>query len=149
MFFFASKQHKLFSGVTSPLPAQFSPGLRQLLSCLLATEPSLRPTIAEVSAHHWISKKYLYFFLFLGVRPSLDCPFHIPGGHHSGDDPVHSKTTTTTLRHQARRPGTAGEPPPSVHNSKTIPLPVSGSGPGCCSVQMARGVNGCHPTTSS
>jgi len=43
---------KIIRGVTPPLPAQFSPGLRQLLSCLLATEPSLRPTIAEVSAHH-------------------------------------------------------------------------------------------------
>ena len=84
-----------------------------------------------------------------GVGPPLDRPLHISGCHHCRYDPLHGQTSTTTLCHKTGRPFTAREPPPSLHNSKTLPLPFSGSGPGSRSVQMGGGFNGCNPITSS
>ena len=46
---------KIMRGVTSPLPAQYSPGARQLLVNLLALEPAKRPSIPEIMSHHWLA----------------------------------------------------------------------------------------------
>ena len=46
---------KIMRGVTPPLPAQYSPGARQLLVSLLALEPQRRPSIPEIMSHHWLA----------------------------------------------------------------------------------------------
>ena len=46
---------KIMRGVTPPLPAQYSPGARQLLVSLLALEPARRPSIPEIMSHHWLA----------------------------------------------------------------------------------------------
>ena len=46
---------KIMRGVTSPIPGQYSAGARQLLSSLLALEPSKRPSLAEMMSHHWLA----------------------------------------------------------------------------------------------
>ena len=65
---------KIIRGVTPPLPAQYSPGVRQLLACLLSTEPALRPTIAECSAHHWIAPYILRVATTVGAIPCTARP---------------------------------------------------------------------------
>ena len=46
---------KIMRGATSPLPAHYSPGARQLLANLLALEPGKRPSIPEIMSHHWLA----------------------------------------------------------------------------------------------
>ena len=66
---------KIMRGITSPLPAQYSPGARQLLRSLLALEPTKRPSIAEIMSHHWIApyifRYNLIIYNFHG--PTLCC----------------------------------------------------------------------------
>ena len=63
---------KIMRGVTSPLPAQYSPGARQLLVNLLALEPSKRASIPEIMSHHWLAP---YIFRSLATfTPFIHCP---------------------------------------------------------------------------
>ena len=70
---------KIMRDVTSPLPAQYSPGARQLLANLLALEPSKRPSIPEIMSHHWLAP---YIFRQLATATpfilSLTSIFRIP-----------------------------------------------------------------------
>ncbi len=48
---------KIMRGTFNPVPAdRYSPGLRQLLSLLLALDPADRPTAAQAMAHPWLAQ---------------------------------------------------------------------------------------------
>ena len=68
---------KIMRGVTSPLPAQYGPGARQLLVSLLALEPAKRPSIPEIMSHHWLAP-YIFRHLACAVIHSLTSIFRIP-----------------------------------------------------------------------
>ena len=60
---------KIMRGVTSPIPAQYSAGARQLLANLLALEPSKRPSIPEIMSHHWLAPYIFRIPTTVGLIP--------------------------------------------------------------------------------
>ena len=62
---------KIMRGVISPIPAQYSPGARQLLTSLLALEPSKRPSLGEMMSHHWLAPAIFRLPTTVGLIP---CP---------------------------------------------------------------------------
>ena len=65
---------KIMRGVISPIPAQFSPGARQLLASLLALEPSKRPSLAEMMSHHWLAPAIFRLPTRVGLIPCTARP---------------------------------------------------------------------------
>ncbi|XP_023335060.1 serine/threonine-protein kinase Nek8 [Eurytemora carolleeae] len=50
---------RIMRGIISPLPSQYSAGVKQLLHAMLEVDPQKRPSVAEIMAHHWLAP-YLY-----------------------------------------------------------------------------------------
>lgn len=65
---------RIMRGITSPLPGQYSPGVRQLLQAMLEVDPLKRPSVSEIMAHHWLAPHIYRIHTTVGGIPCNSKP---------------------------------------------------------------------------